>query len=130
VTEVKKLVLIVEDEHELNAIVAEILDRGGYGVLRAHDGEEGLRLYRQNRARIALVLTDLKMPCLSGFEFIRAARKHFGFVPFVMLSAFDDAGKFGEAVRLGAIDYVVKPNVLATLLTDMPRWLSAAERGE
>ena len=127
-THAKGLILIVEDEMDLNQIMAEMLRGEGYEVLQAYDGAEGLRLYRQNAARLNLVLCDISMPNLGGFEFLRAAMRQFGFVPFVVLSAYDDVSKLVEAARLDAVDYVVKPVAILNLIEHLPLWLKAAQR--
>jgi two-component system response regulator YesN len=72
----------------------------------ANDGEEALRFMQHNE--IQLLFTDLTMPNLSGFELMRRARKQFPQMAIVILTCHQDFDYIQEALRLGAIDYIVK----------------------
>ena len=63
--------LLVEDEANVSSVLAELLTEQGYQVLIAADGEEALTLFRQNADRIHLVISDIHMPGINGYEFAR-----------------------------------------------------------
>lgn len=61
-----KTILVVDDDPEIPALVRMILENAGYVVFTASDGEDGLRVYQKLQSRIALLLTDVNMPKMSG----------------------------------------------------------------
>ncbi|MBE2252900.1 MAG: MASE1 domain-containing protein [Myxococcus sp.] len=85
----RETILLVEDEAMVRRVVATTLERAGYHVLVAADGEEGLALARSRRAEIALVLTDVVMPRLGGFDLARALRAE-GPVRVLFMSGYNE----------------------------------------
>ena len=63
-----RTILIVDDDCTIRTLMQTALERDGYRVLVAADGEEGLHVFRQHRDRIALLLTDVTMPRMNGFD--------------------------------------------------------------
>jgi DNA-binding response OmpR family regulator len=109
-TRVRKKILCIEDDRETAALIAEeLLDRG-YEVTVAHDGREGLAAIL--RVMPDLVLSDISMPAMSGFDILErltALAPHFSNMPFVFLTALSDRDSELKGRRLGADDYVTKP---------------------
>ncbi len=99
-------VLVVEDEANLLAALEYNLGREGYEVLTAEDGEAGLALARQHDPDI--VILDVMLPKLDGFEVCRALRKDSA-VPILMLTAKGEEIDRVVGLELGADDYVTKP---------------------
>jgi DNA-binding response OmpR family regulator len=99
-------ILIVEDETRLAEILEDYLKREGFRTERAKDGQRGLELWRA--ARPDLILLDVMMPVLDGFEVARRIRAE-SFVPIIMLTARADEVDKLVGLGLGADDYVVKP---------------------
>jgi DNA-binding response OmpR family regulator len=99
-------VLVVDDEKKLRNLLREYLEREGYAVLEAADGQMALDLARA--ARPDLVVLDLGLPGLPGDEVARLLRKD-GDLPIVMLTAKASENDRVAGLRLGADDYVVKP---------------------
>jgi DNA-binding response OmpR family regulator len=99
-------VLVVDDEKKLRTLLREYLEREGYAVLEAADGQMALDLARA--ARPDLVVLDLGLPGLPGDEVARLLRKD-GDLPIVMLTAKASENDRVAGLRLGADDYVVKP---------------------
>lgn len=100
-------ILVVDDERGLCAGVQEALRREGYTVEAANDGEEalqriGARLYN-------LVLTDMKMPGMSGLELIGLARQKSRDTLFVVMTAYGTVESAVQAMKGGAYDYLSKP---------------------
>jgi DNA-binding NarL/FixJ family response regulator len=106
----KKKILCIEDDRETAALIAEeLLDRG-YDVTIAHDGREGLAAIL--RIMPDLVLSDISMPAMSGFELLErltALAPRFSYMPFVFLTALTDRDNELKGRQLGADDYVTKP---------------------
>src|SRR3974377_1490937 len=109
-TEVRKKILCIEDARETAGWIAEeLLDRG-YEVTIAHDGRGGLAAIL--RVMPDLVLSDISMPAMSGFELLErltALAPRFSNMPFVFLTALTDRDNELKGRRLGADDYVTKP---------------------
>jgi DNA-binding response OmpR family regulator len=109
-TEGRKKILCIEDDRETAALIAEeLLDRG-YEVSVAHDGREGLAAIL--RGMPDLVLSDISMPAMSGFELLErltALAPRFCNMPFVFLTALTDRDNELKGRQLGADDYVTKP---------------------
>jgi len=109
-SDLKKKILCVEDDRETAALIAEeLLDRG-YEVIVAHDGWEGLSAIL--REMPDLVLSDISMPAMSGFELLErltALAPRSSHMPFVFLTALTDRDNELKGRQLGADDYVTKP---------------------
>lgn len=106
------LVLIIEDDPDILSTVADILEFEGYQVEQATNGAEGLD--RLERARPALIILDMRMPVLDGWEFARIARERGITVPILVMTAAHDARQWAEEIR--ADGYVAKPFHLPDLL--------------
>lgn len=133
-----KTILCIEDDRETAALIAEALIDCGFVVDIAHDGREGLaRLLQQPPD---LVLCDISMPFLSGFDVLRRLTEiapGFGYMPFIFMTALTDREDELKGRQLGADDYVTKPidfDVLASIinarLARAPRneaWLNPVE---
>ena len=105
-----KKILCIEDDRETAALIAEELVDRGYDVALAHDGREGLAAIL--RTMPDLVLSDISMPAMSGFELLEslvALAPRFSKMPFVFLTALTDRDNELKGRQLGADDYVTKP---------------------
>jgi two-component system, OmpR family, alkaline phosphatase synthesis response regulator PhoP len=109
-----RTVLIVEDDPSIAMGLEMNLSAEGYRVLVAEDGERGLSLARAGG--IDLVIIDVMLPRLNGFELLRALRGERRTVPVVMLSARGAEMDKVMGLELGAEDYITKPFSLAELL--------------
>jgi DNA-binding response OmpR family regulator len=116
----RKKILCIEDERETAALVREDLSERGFEVILAHDGQAGLAAILQHAPD--LVLCDISMPVLSGFEVLErltAMAPRFSNMPFVFLTALSDRDTELKGRQLGADDYVTKPidfDLLATIV--------------
>lgn len=100
------LILIIEDEPEIAEIIETYFAREGFRVISAGDGPTGLSHHQ--RLRPDLVVLDIKLPGLDGYEVLAAIRRR-GDTPVIMVTALaEDLDKL-QALRIGADDYVVKP---------------------
>jgi len=100
-------VLVVDDEPGLREFLAEVLTDAGHEVTQAQDGQRALDLVRERAFH--LVLTDLKMPRLSGLDLLRTAKAEQPELEFVVLTAHGTVQTAVDAMRLGAFDYLNKP---------------------
>lgn len=104
----KRLVLIVEDEYVNREILGSILEEE-YNILFAEDGEEALNVISSNADTLSIVLLDLNMPKLNGFEVIKAMKNDSSWkkIPIIVLTSESTAEV--ESLRLGASDFITKP---------------------
>lgn len=99
-------ILVVDDKRELVTMVRAYLTQEGFAVVTAHDGQEALFVARE--ARPDLIILDLMMPEMGGYDFIRAYARE-GDAPIIILTAKLDDGDKVLGLELGADDYVTKP---------------------
>jgi len=108
-------ILIIDDDHQIRALLRKSLEKAGYGVIEARNGKEGLRLFRQTPP--ALVITDLLMPDQDGLEVIMAVRRD---APTVRIIAFSGGAEGFDCLEpaqlLGAHRTMRKPISMAELL--------------
>jgi DNA-binding NtrC family response regulator len=107
-------ILIIEDEAKLRRLLELNLGDDGFKTLSAGDAETGLNLLGSEP--VHLVLTDLKLPGMSGIEFLQAAKRQNAALPIVVMTAFGSVETAVEAMKAGASDYVLKPFSLAEIL--------------
>lgn len=109
-----KRILLIEDEPGLVLTLTDRLTGEGYAVERAADGESGLE--RASREAFDLVLLDLMLPRMSGFDVCRELRKRGVETPVIMLTARGQVIDKVAGLKLGADDYLTKPFEMAELL--------------
>ena len=100
-------ILVVDDDEPNRTTLSRILEREGYAVAHANNGREGLEILRSRT--IDLVLTDLKMPGMTGIDLLRAIRTVDPDVQVVVMTAFGTVETAVEAMKEGAYDFVTKP---------------------
>ncbi|MBL8793426.1 MAG: SpoIIE family protein phosphatase [Planctomycetia bacterium] len=118
--------LLVVDDNELNReVLTRRLQRRGYDVLAAHDGQAALALLAEQR--FDLILLDILMPGISGIDLLRRIRQIHAptEVPVIMVTAVDESAQVVEALNLGANDYITKPLDFAVVLARVQTQLGA-----
>lgn len=103
----KRTIVVVEDEEAIRRGVADALRIAGYEVVEAADGVAGLQAARG--AGVSLVLLDLLMPKMDGFEVLRELRISHPALPVIILTARGSEDDRVRGLRIGADDYVIKP---------------------
>ena len=98
--------LTVEDDDSIRTVVKLALEDEGWGVLEAENGEDALELFRTNGADVVLI--DIMLPGMNGFEVCRAIRRTTD-VPIVMVTARSDTHDVVAGLEAGADDYLTKP---------------------
>ncbi|WP_315522771.1 response regulator transcription factor [Fusobacterium massiliense] len=100
-------VLVVEDERDLNNIITKYLKKNNFNVDNVFDGEEALDYL--NSAEYDLVILDIMMPKINGYEVLKTMRKENNDTPVLMLTAKDGIDDKVKGLDLGADDYLIKP---------------------
>lgn len=100
-------ILVIEDEKRVADLLKIGLEENGYQVLVAYDGEMGWRLFQSNYFQ--LIISDIILPKLNGFELCQKIRKADEEIPILMLTALGTADDKLEGFDVGADDYMVKP---------------------
>lgn len=106
-------ILLVDDEKTLALIIKDTLLSKGYEVHVAYDGAEGLKLFHDLHPNI--LVADVMMPRLDGFEMVRQIRRHDSSTPVLFLTAKSSADDVVEGFELGANDYLKKPFAIQEL---------------
>ena len=114
-----KKILIIDDSPSVLAILEDMLRDLGYEVVAANNGQEGLS--RVEETKFDLIITDLTMPVMDGFDFVQRAKQlpNCKFVPIVMLSSQEDEAMIAAAKKAGISTFLRKPikeNQLKTIL--------------
>lgn len=104
----RKLILVAEDDEISFALIEILLSRMGYAVVRATNGKEAIEVYKNN-SEICLILMDLKMPLMDGYEATEEIRKFDKEVPIIAQTAYALAGDDKKALEIGCNDYITKP---------------------
>lgn len=104
-----KRILVCEDEDAIREFVVINLKRAGYDVVDVPNGEEALRVYKENRGEIGLALLDIMMPGIDGFAVCKQLREMDKSIGIIMLSAKGQEMDKVNGLMLGADDYVTKP---------------------
>ena len=108
-------VLIIDDDKELCSLMKKCVEQENLSALVAHGGVEGLRLANENRSNCSLVILDVMMSDIDGFQVLRKIRETSN-VPVLMLTAKSDEEDKVSGLRLGADDYLTKPFSLNELM--------------
>jgi DNA-binding NtrC family response regulator len=124
---VKSRILIVDDDHVSCRLFTEVLEGEGYDVQQAHNGEEALDRLRGQV--YDLLLTDVRMPGITGLDVTRAMRQEQPQLPIIVMTAFGSMETAVEAIQEGAFDYVSKPMNLDELKKIVSRALAHKDAG-
>lgn len=112
--------LVVDDESNLRMVLRTQLQFAGIECRTAADGESALEILREG-AQLDVVLTDLRMPGMDGFDLLRRIRQADPALPVIILTAYGSVGNAVEAVKAGAFDYLEKPFDRDRLLQTMEK---------
>lgn len=105
----KKFILLIEDNDPIRENTIEFLELANYEVLATNRGKNGLEMIR---ARVPdLILCDIAMPEMDGYEFLRVVRGDYGLssTPFIFFTAYSEKSDIQKGLQLGASDFIVKP---------------------
>ena len=125
-SEKQGLILVVDDEEMVRNLVRRTLQEADYDVITAVNGQEALD--KVSQFNISLVLLDIKMPGLDGFQVLDRIRQHSD-IPVIMLTAVKEVTAVRDSFNLGADDYVTKPFSKKELLLRIQTKLRRAQIG-
>jgi two-component system response regulator AtoC len=100
-------ILIADDEQNIRKVLSATLEKEGYQVLTARDGEEAIALL--SKGDVQVVVTDLKMPKADGLEVLRYVQRNDPGIPVIVITAFGTVDNAVAALKTGAFDYISKP---------------------
>jgi DNA-binding NtrC family response regulator len=100
-------ILVIDDEPEMRAALSHVLCRNGYSVSSASNGREALEIFATEA--FGAVITDMRMPEMSGIQILGEIKKLCPDVPVIMMTAYGTINNAVEAMKKGASDYILKP---------------------
>lgn len=100
-------ILVVDDEHDMRMALAHALSTSGYPVETAADGSEAIRRFEHEQFR--MVITDMRMPEMSGMEVLRRVKRISPHVPVILITAYGTINSAVDAMKEGAADFILKP---------------------
>ena len=105
------LVLVVDDEPDVRKVVRMTLEKAGYDVIEAEDGEKAIAEVKkdENMLLLTLIITDIRMPNMNGIDVINYYQKEWPSVPLIVLTGFPDLDMATSMLQHGVVDYLVKP---------------------
>jgi len=111
-------VLVVEDEPDVRKTTRLVLEKAGYDVVEAEDGEQAIEVLHSgdNPLMVDLIISDLNMPKVSGMEAIPYFCSHFGGIPILVLTGSMAVTDVTDSFRQGIVDYLTKPITQEKLL--------------
>ncbi len=104
-------ILIVDDLEEIRDVLSTFLEDEGYKVYKAEDGKKALNIIKKKG--IDLVLTDVRMPEMSGYELTRTIKKINSTIGIIIMTAYTSVYTEGDVRKIGADDFISKPFNLA-----------------
>ena len=124
----QRRILVAEDDPHIREGLVDTLESEGYEVVAAADGAQALRLFEKQT--FDLILLDVMMPAINGYDLCREIRRRNAAVPVVMLTAKGEEIDKVVGLELGADDYVTKPFGVRELLARLAAVLRRSERAE
>ncbi len=122
-----KVILVVDDDMELSDGLRAVLERQGYRVFQARDGQQGKQMVYQHHPD--LVILDMMMPRMGGYPVLEHFKGKADAPPIIMITANEGSRHKAYAEYLGVIDYIRKPFAMERLLESVQKGLNtAAER--
>jgi len=124
----QKTILVVDDDLELSDGLRMVLEREGYRVLQARDGQQGQRLVYQQRPD--LVILDMMMPRMGGYPVLEHFKGKADAPPIIMITANEGSRHKAYAEYLGVVDYIRKPFAMERLMEAVHRGLRGEAKPE
>jgi DNA-binding NtrC family response regulator len=122
-------ILVVDDESMMRKLLAKILSREGYNVITAESGTEALETL--NKQKVHIVISDMKMPEMNGFELLRSIKKEHPDTGVIIMTNYGDTYTVKDALLLGADEYITKPfkSFEVSLIVERAYWRILSESG-
>jgi len=122
-------VLVVDDEPDIRKVVRMTLQKAGYEVIEAENGEKAIEAINtgENRLLLDVLICDIRMPKINGIEAIAYFQQEWPRVPIIVLTGFPDTDMATSFLRSGVVDYLVKPVEGEKLRTAVARAMEQRE---
>ncbi len=122
-------VLVVDDEPDIRKVVRMTLQKAGYEVIEAENGEKAIEAINtgENRLLLDVLICDIRMPKINGVEAIAYFQQEWPRVPIIVLTGFPDTDMATSFLRSGVVDYLVKPVEGEKLRTAVARAMEQRE---
>jgi DNA-binding response OmpR family regulator len=117
-----KIILVVDDDQELSDGLRVMLERQGYRVIQARDGQQGKQMVYQHHPD--LVILDMMMPRMGGYPVLEHFRGKTDAPPIIMITANEGSRHKAYAEYLGVVDYIRKPFAMERLMEAVHRGLA------
>ena len=124
----KQCILVVDDEESSRVGLSKILEKSGYAVITAQNGKEAIDVLKKNPC--ALVITDMKMPKMSGIQLLKEIKHTTPHVGVIIVTAYGEVDSYLEAMNLGAFEYLNKPIKVDELKKVIQKVLDKMETAE
>ncbi|MDD3732190.1 MAG: response regulator [candidate division Zixibacteria bacterium] len=125
-------IMVVDDELMMRNLLEKILQRDGYKVVTAENVQKALEIL--NRDKIDIVISDMKMPEMNGFDLLKIVKKEYPHIGMIMMTAYGDTYTVKDALLLGADEYITKPfkSFEVSMIVERAYWriLSGANKME
>ncbi len=121
-------ILIVEDDAALSEALADTLQMAGYCVQTADNGKTALKVLEEND--IDLVVSDINMPKMDGTSLLKQVKQNYPDVPIMLMTAYGSIEQAVDAIREGAMDYLVKPFEAEVLVNMVSRYIGSNKHAE
>lgn len=124
-------VLVVEDDHDLREALVDTLQLADFSVCEASSAERALELLEHTRD-ISMIVSDVNMGDLTGHDLLRFARTNYAHIPVMLITAYASISESVEAIKEGAVDYLVKPFEPVQLIDAIKKFVggSSGNQGE
>jgi two-component system chemotaxis response regulator CheY len=127
--ETKGRVLIMDDEPDVRKVVKMILTKAGYDVIEAEDGEKAIAAIKEgeNPLLLSVIICDIRMPKINGVEAINYFQQQWPRVPLIVLTGFADMKMAIDFLKIGVVDYLVKPVAKEKLMNAVAKAIGQRE---
>ena len=122
-------VLVVDDETDVRKVVRMTLEKSGYDVIEAEDGEQAIQEINkgENPLMLDCIISDIRMPKINGVEAINYFKQNYPHVPLIVLTGFPDTEMATGFMKQGIVDYLVKPVEKQKLTTAVAKAMEQRE---
>lgn len=124
----KLQILIVDDEQQMQVAMEAVIARMGHAVLKCANGQEALETLE--RAKVDLVISDMRMPVMTGGELLAKLHENYPKIPVVMITAYGTIAQAVDAMKHGAFDFITKPFSAEDLESVVSRALNLGRRSQ
>ncbi len=122
-----KCILILEDDELSGRLLQAILVKEGFRVIICNQGSEAIEQLSLKGSEIDLIITDLIMPVMDGFDFIDHLKKEDRHKPFMIITSLKDKSTMEKAKQKGSIDYILKPFKTSDVLIRLRKFFEKEE---